>query len=186
MKVSKGNRMCLRFASCSFSLTSSILRLLTCYSSGCIISAGCFRSDSLELPFIMLSVSSRISHTFVISYSIFLVTLSLSSVIYCSPYDSWSTFNCTLSPSYSDPSGVWWFSSCRSSILRYMRESPSIKGCSENCIMRDVKYYLIAPHWPMAIILNRSSQCTVVNGQSNSAKRLLAIFSNHANKYSPG
>ena len=66
-------------------------------------------SDSLELSFIILSISPRIPRAFVTFWSQFLVTLSLPSVIDYFSCDCWSTFNCTLSPSYSGSSGLFPF-----------------------------------------------------------------------------
>ena len=98
--------MCLKLASSYCRHASSAFRLLKCSSQ--LVSLRLvvlYFSDSLKISFIILSVLSSISRAFSISWSQFLVTLSLSSVIDFSQHDYWSTLNCTLSPSSSGSSG---------------------------------------------------------------------------------
>ena len=91
--------MRLRLASSSYGPALSFLRLLTCNSSRTMIMVGCAVVRFPKAFFHNASVCSRISRAFVIFWSQFLITLLLSSMIDCSRYDCWSTFNYTLSPS---------------------------------------------------------------------------------------
>ena len=142
-------------------------------------------SGSLEFSFIMLSVCSKISYAFVISWSQSLYTLSLSPVIDCSPYDFWSTFICSLSQPYScsscyygssGSSGSLFILSERSSILRYVMESSSIEDCSRNGLICDVEYRLITLSGSLVKILGRSSWFYTVKVPMNSPKRLFTVF----------